>query len=291
MTDTNPALRQLAVLLQLGRRARESASLEALGFVMVNETRQLFDYRQAALAQPRFHGMPFESGVSAVSGLPQPDPQAPYVQWMGRLLAQLAKQFEAETPVAFGAADLPEILAREWSAWLPEHALLLPLGKPGGRRLSSLVLARDVSMPQVSTHNTILMGSRRANPWVGLFEEKLNFRTIFEESPKVVYFQNVAPKAGEQAEYRGQWSKLSYCRVAYLPNPKGSGSVLLISGTDVQATEAGGEFVTNEHWVQTFRNALGLKPDELVPHFEFLLEGKMVINTVPQFQVIAWRRH
>jgi hypothetical protein len=143
MTSPNPALRELAVLLQLGRRAREASSLEALGFIMVNETRQLFDFRQAALAQPRFHGMLFENGVMAVSGLPQPDPQAPYVQWLGRLFAQLAKQFETETPVSFGAADLPEIIAREWSAWLPEHALLLPLGKPGGRRLSYLLLARD----------------------------------------------------------------------------------------------------------------------------------------------------
>lgn len=154
-----------------------------------------------------------------------------------------------------------------------------------------VVLARDVSMPQVSSHNTILLGSRRANPWVGLFEEKLNFRTVFEESPKVAYFQNIAPRAGELAEYRGQWSTLSYCRVAYLPNPKGNGSVLLLSGTDVQATEAGGEFVTNELWVKTFRNAMGLRPSDPVPHFEFLLEGKMVVNTVPQFRVIAWRRH
>ncbi len=145
MTSPNPALRGLAVLLQLGRRAREAASLEALGFVMVNETRQLFDYRQAALAQPRFHEIPFENGVMAVSGLPQPDPQAPYVQWLGRLFAQLAKQVEGEAPVCVRAADLPEIVAREWSTWLPEHALVLPLGKPGGRRLSYLLLARDAA--------------------------------------------------------------------------------------------------------------------------------------------------
>lgn len=176
---------------------------------------------------------------------------------------------------------------------IADAALAVRMGLVGASNGLGLdvVLARDVSMPQVSTHNTILMGSRRANPWVGLFEEKLNFRTIFEESPKLAYFQNVSPKAGEQADYRGQWSTLSYCRVAYLPNPKGNGSVLLISGTDVQATEAGGEFVTNEHWVEAFRSTLGLKGDEPVPHFEFLLEGKMVVNTVPQFQVIAWRRH
>jgi hypothetical protein len=136
-------LRELATLVQLERRAREAASLEALGFVMVNESRQLLDYRQAALAQPRFNDLPFESGVMAVSGLPQADPQAPYVQWLSRLYTHFGKHVESESPIAFGAGDVPEVLAAEWSAWLPEHALLLPLRKPGGRRLSALLLARE----------------------------------------------------------------------------------------------------------------------------------------------------
>lgn len=143
MTSPTPALRELAVLLQLGRRAREAASIEALGFVMVNETRQLFEYRQAALAQPGFHGLLLQTAVMAVSGLPQPDPQAPYVQWLARLFKRLATQFDAGQPVAFSAADLPAALGDDWGAWLPAHALLLPLSKPGGRHLSNLLLARD----------------------------------------------------------------------------------------------------------------------------------------------------
>lgn len=137
------AVRELAVLLQLERSARDAASIDALGFVMVNETRQLFTYRQAALAQPGFSVLPFQSDVMALSGLPQADPQAPYVQWLARLFRHLAQQFDNTKPIVFGAADLPQMLAAEWSAWLPEHALLLPLAKPGGRQLCSLLLARE----------------------------------------------------------------------------------------------------------------------------------------------------
>ena len=62
----------LLTLLQLQRRARQASSLDALGFVIVNETLQLAPYRQAALWSTAGLGR-----VAAVSGLQQPDPTAP----------------------------------------------------------------------------------------------------------------------------------------------------------------------------------------------------------------------
>ena len=44
-------IRELATVLQLGRRARDAERIEVVGFVAVNETHQLFAYRQAALAR------------------------------------------------------------------------------------------------------------------------------------------------------------------------------------------------------------------------------------------------
>lgn len=51
---------------------------------------------------------------------------------------------------------------------------------------------------------------------------------------------------------------MSYCRVASLPTRRASGSVLLISGTDVQSTEAGGDLVTNEVWLHRLRDKLAV---------------------------------
>jgi hypothetical protein len=152
------------------------------------------------------------------------------------------------------------------------------------------VLSRDLSLQQTASHNTILLGSRRANPWVTLYEDKLNFQTVFEETPRVAYFRNNNPRAGEPAEYRGQWSKLGFCRVAYLPSSKGAGNVVLISGTDVPSTEAGGEFFTGENSIRELRRALGVSGSEPLPHFEVLLQAQLISGGVAQFHVVATRR-
>src|ERR1700761_1284852 len=78
----DPVVHELATLLQLGRHVREAESPTVIGFIAVNETRQLFEYRQAALGRASVLGEAFPGEVMAVSGLPQPDPQAPYVQWL-----------------------------------------------------------------------------------------------------------------------------------------------------------------------------------------------------------------
>ncbi|WP_458232153.1 efflux RND transporter periplasmic adaptor subunit [Roseateles sp. P5_E8] len=117
---------ELLALLQLGRRAREAASAETLGFTMANETRQLFAYRQAAFWLGGKLGR-----VAAVSGLPQVESNAPYVQWLGELCALQ----DALAPTLVDPATLPPLTAERWGDWLPAHALWLPLlhaGQPQG---------------------------------------------------------------------------------------------------------------------------------------------------------------
>ncbi len=155
-----------------------------------------------------------------------------------------------------------------------------------------VINAREATINQVTSHsNSILMGSRRANPWVTLYEDKLNFRTVFEESPKVAYFVNQSPQPGEQPEYRGVWAQRGFCRVAYLPGAKGNGLVLLISGTDIQSTEAGGEFLTSENSIRRLRESFGLRGNEPMPHFEVLLQTRLLNSTVAEFEIVAKRRN
>jgi len=131
----------LVTLLQLGRRAREAESPETLGFVIVNETLQLSPYRQSALWTETGLGR-----VAAVSGLPQPDATAPYVQWLTALCRHLVK-----TQAAAGALtpqQLPEALQSEWDQWLPAQALWLPMRLDGGAMQGGgLLLARDEPWP------------------------------------------------------------------------------------------------------------------------------------------------
>lgn len=116
----------LARLLQLARRSREAQSLEELGFIAVNETRDLVAYRQAVLWQEG-------EGAVALSGVVSSEANSPYVLWLMRVLRQVAgtdahsSGLDASARVkTFSAADLAAEEAAEWSDWLPAHALWLP---------------------------------------------------------------------------------------------------------------------------------------------------------------------
>ncbi len=146
--DVQIDARRLAQLWQLSSRARQAGSKAELGFTMVNETQALVPYRQAAWW--RADGVPAGT-VAAVSGLPQCDPGAPYVQWLnavGRALgrgdARAAEpSLDAAQPRSFAAADLPPELATDWAAWWPACALWLPLLDARQQLLGAVVFARE----------------------------------------------------------------------------------------------------------------------------------------------------
>ena len=155
----------------------------------------------------------------------------------------------------------------------------------------NLLSARDSSSSLVSSQNTILLGSLRANPWISLFEDQLNFRTDYREKPAAVRFVNHAPMPGEAEEYWAEWRRTGFCRVAFLPNPKRTGNVLVVSGTDVISTEAGARFITSEDSIRQLRQKLGLRQGELFPHFEVLLKTQVLNDSIPRFELVAYRPH
>jgi hypothetical protein len=160
----------------------------------------------------------------------------------------------------------------------------------GGLHLPlNFLSARDLSSSVISSQNTILLGSWRANPWVGLFENQMSFQTDYQETPPAMRFINRSPLPGEQPAYEAEWRRYGYCRITYLPNPKRTGNVLLISGSDVISTEAGTRFVTSEDSIRQLRQRLGLRSGTPIPHFEVLLKTQIVNNSVPWFELVASR--
>lgn len=134
-TDRNAGSGLLATLLDMAHRARHAGEAVELDFLAVNGSHALAPYRQAALW--------FEDrGVCALSGVVQIEANAPYAQWLGRLLKQIGQ----EAPVALTAADVPGALGEEWAEWLPAYALWLPIaaGGHGNPARGGLLLARDI---------------------------------------------------------------------------------------------------------------------------------------------------
>lgn len=142
----NEPAQQLLTLLQLERRARDARSVEALSFVMVNESLQVLPYRQAALWRVDA-AMTGIGHVAAVSGLPQPNPAAPYTQWMTRLFRAVLKQSNGDVIRVFGAQDVPE-LAADWVEHLPAHALWLPLRHAESALAGGLLFASETPWQQ-----------------------------------------------------------------------------------------------------------------------------------------------
>jgi multidrug resistance efflux pump len=129
----DPQVLGLSILLQLGKRVRDAASVEEIGFIAVNESKQLLHYRQAALWLKG-------KGVFAVSGLPEADGSSPYIQWLSAC-CKAWQQGNSCKPVEPG--ELPELLAASWHEWLPPHAAVAPLKAKSGEQLGFLLLARD----------------------------------------------------------------------------------------------------------------------------------------------------
>lgn len=112
-----PAANPLLVLLGLCRRARAADGAEELAFLLVNDSHALCPYRQAALWFA-------DAGVKTLSGVVEPEANAPYAQWLDRTCRFLRDAHATAT--AIDARQLPETLAAEWDEWLPPHGLWLP---------------------------------------------------------------------------------------------------------------------------------------------------------------------
>lgn len=151
----------LARLLDLERRARHSGDDRELAFLLVNDTHALTPYRQAVLWSST-------RGVLALSGLLQAEANAPYVQWLGKLIKHVAARATAPAPKGqpgaqdptppnssaqrapqrFDASTVPTPLGTEWADWWPSEALYIalppdPLAGKQSDETVALVLVRE----------------------------------------------------------------------------------------------------------------------------------------------------
>ena len=155
----------------------------------------------------------------------------------------------------------------------------------------AVVHAREFRM-QSDAGNLILVGHRKGNPWVELFEPRMNFHYTYSfigtEFRGVLV--NRSPQPGEEPQYVVDYEKNGYALIAYLPKPLGDGTALLLSGTDMSSVEASSRFVADEASVARLLDHLRVGPRDRIPYFEILLRTSLLSNTAPRFEIIAYRR-
>ncbi|NYF77949.1 hypothetical protein [Granulicella arctica] len=159
--------------------------------------------------------------------------------------------------------------------------------EPGSKTLR-LYNAREYIPALLRQDSVILIGSKISNPWVELFDNRLNFALAADFShPQTV--TNRTPTVGEQSAYTVTDTSgyaVGYCAIAYLPNTGQNGKVLLIEGTSSEATEAGGEFLLSEDQLSNFQRTLHAAK---FPYFEVLLKTSQVRNTPITATIVAYR--
>jgi hypothetical protein len=151
--------------------------------------------------------------------------------------------------------------------------------------------AREFTADSVKRDNVILIGSRKSNPWVDLFTDEMNFLVKYDPALDQSFVENLHPRAGEQALYAqpaNPYASLGYSVIAYLPNPSRTGSALIIEGTNAEATNAAGDFVTSEEAMSNFLRKL---PGTRIPYFEILLKTSRMSGTPFHAEVVAYRTY
>ncbi|HEY3840157.1 MAG TPA: hypothetical protein VGL72_26475 [Bryobacteraceae bacterium] len=204
---------------------------------------------------------------------PSPLPAKPELQWIRQSGA-----FRGATVAAVDAAILLRISS---------------LGIPGTARDLEVHTARSLHLADFKTEdNFVVLGSPRSNPWVGLFQNQLDFSFEFDPQRKQEFIRNKRPGKEESPAYiptAGGWDTgQAYSIIAMVGNPNQTGHVLLIAGSNAEATEAAGKLATNVTLMaQTLKNH-GIDPKGPVHHFEILLQVSTLAGSFNSFDVIAF---
>jgi hypothetical protein len=166
-------------------------------------------------------------------------------------------------------------------------------------RQVSVRYPRELGMRDLDHQNYIFIGSPASNPWVSLFQNKLNFR----EAENVVgsdekAFVNSSPLPGEPTRYEGLGETGTagedYATIALLPNVTHDGSVLILQGLQQEGTEAAGRFLTDPENRRELRTALGLSPSTSANGeevwFEALISSRTTAGASNSARLVAIRR-
>jgi hypothetical protein len=168
--------------------------------------------------------------------------------------------------------------------------------------------ARNINAEFLHRSNVVLIGSRRSNPWVEIYESNLNFQARVNPDTGSPYFFNRSPRSNESAVYAvppmraGQRPAdrqfiqesekkefISYGVVALLQSCGTNRLALLLEGLNEQATQASGDLVTDPQLLENLLKSIGHKPGSNVSPFEALFQITSLPGGYDDLKVLAYR--
>ncbi len=133
-------LNRFTALLHLEQSVRAAETLQEVGFLIVNETRNLAPFSQAVLLLGRENEA---LKVTRLSNLSEVDRTSPYVTWIESVARHLSTQEGADMPCVISADQLTVDQRRDWVDLAPPDLLWLPLIAGWQGRQGGLILARE----------------------------------------------------------------------------------------------------------------------------------------------------
>jgi hypothetical protein len=200
-------------------------------------------------------------------------------------------QIQSSNMSADRKQDVSEVLGHNLVTFGAVRAAQAVLGEIPATYPHYLTLARYFTADQIKRDNVVLIGGKKAVPWDDLFDDQLNFVTDYDFAHKMPIVRNRNPKPGEQAVYtvsRTSSNFTEYAVIAYLPNPSHTGNIIILAGTDSNATGAAAAFLTSENQMQNLRNTFGVSR---FPYFEVLLKTARLSGTFFDAQLVACRTY
>ncbi len=195
---------------------------------------------------------------------------------------------DGNSPALF---DLTDQLGRKQLTSFADSAIVGALARARSSIAWSVRPGRDIKAREIQDGNYLLLGSSYSNPWVELYENRLNF-IMAPDTPLRMINRN--PVAGELPSYLVQGvtgvSGDDYAAIALIPNEK-HGAVMIIQGTKEEGTEAAGLFISDPNACLTLRDRLGLKSsDSDRTWFEVLLKTRTLAGASTSTEIVAVRR-
>jgi hypothetical protein len=202
-----------------------------------------------------------------------------------------AQQVQPSTVSADRKADLASIFSHNLITFGDLRAAQQILSLEPDSPALQLASARFYGSDSIKRDNVILIGGKKANPWVFLFDEEMNFSLEQNNSTRLMYVTNRKPQDGESAAYNEHSEKkgpIGYSIAAYLPDPGGTGNAIILAGTSADATNAAAEFLTSGEQMNHFLSTIHAKA---FPYFEILLRTSQLSGTSFHAEIVAYRTH
>jgi hypothetical protein len=155
----------------------------------------------------------------------------------------------------------------------------------------SIRTARITQIHDFTSGNAVVLGSIQSNPWNSLFKQHLNFQIDWAEQTRTASVRNVSPLREEQSIYlpAAPDDSTVYSTIAFIPNLRHNGSVLIVAGITGQGTEAAGEYITNPATNSRLMRMITGRAGGELPYFEVLLKSHTVAGVAQDAEVVALR--